>query len=442
MSRTTAFPGSCSASPGGVDSALSAAMAVDALGPARVHAVMLPYRFTSNELLSRRGRLRQGAGHPLRHRADRRAGRGRRARARPHVRRQTPRHHRGKHPEPHARADPDGDLQQDRRDGGDDRQQVGNVGRLRHALRRHERRLQSDQGPLQDGGVPALGAAQPLEAGRRAGSGRRRRSLRTFSSSRRARNCARTRRTRIRCRPIRCWTASCTGWSKRRCASPTSSPRGTIPTRCAGSSACSISPNTSAASRRPGVKVGPKNFGRDRRYPIVNRFRDPGLQGADAGRFDRAAEIRRDERTVRGVAAGLSGRRAPPAKRWFTGLDPSTLSRNLQVLEREGLVEMAADAANSRRRAVWLTEEGARRARIGARGMAKSARETRRLYRRRHGRASRESNRATRRGIGPKRNGFPILPILAVVSGGLSRPSLEQDTLLCVAQWRAIISAY
>jgi NAD+ synthase len=26
----------------------------------------------------------------------------------------------------------------------------------------------------------------------------------------------------------------------------------------------------------PGVKVGPKNFGRDRRYPIVNRFRDTG----------------------------------------------------------------------------------------------------------------------------------------------------------------------
>ncbi len=28
----------------------------------------------------------------------------------------------------------------------------------------------------------------------------------------------------------------------------------------------------------PGVKVGPKNLGRDRRYPIVNRFRDPGLE--------------------------------------------------------------------------------------------------------------------------------------------------------------------
>jgi NAD+ synthase len=26
----------------------------------------------------------------------------------------------------------------------------------------------------------------------------------------------------------------------------------------------------------PGVKITLKNFGRDRRYPIVNRFRDPG----------------------------------------------------------------------------------------------------------------------------------------------------------------------
>jgi NAD+ synthase len=37
---------------GGVDSALVAAMAVDALGPERVHCVMLPYRYTSNESLS------------------------------------------------------------------------------------------------------------------------------------------------------------------------------------------------------------------------------------------------------------------------------------------------------------------------------------------------------------------------------------------------------
>ncbi len=46
------FPGVVLGLSGGVDSALSAVMAVDALGAARVHAVMLPYRFTSKESLS------------------------------------------------------------------------------------------------------------------------------------------------------------------------------------------------------------------------------------------------------------------------------------------------------------------------------------------------------------------------------------------------------
>jgi DNA-binding MarR family transcriptional regulator len=43
-----------------------------------------------------------------------------------------------------------------------------------------------------------------------------------------------------------------------------------------------------------------------------------------------------------------------------TGLDQSTLSRNLQVLEAAGLVEIAAGDQDARRRAVWLTEKGAR----------------------------------------------------------------------------------
>jgi NAD+ synthase len=46
------FPGVVLGLSGGIDSALVAAMAVDALGPNRVHCVMLPYRFTSNESLS------------------------------------------------------------------------------------------------------------------------------------------------------------------------------------------------------------------------------------------------------------------------------------------------------------------------------------------------------------------------------------------------------
>ena len=44
-----------------------------------------------------------------------------------------------------------------------------------------------------------------------------------------------------------------------------------------------------------------------------------------------------------------------------TGLDQSTLSRNLRTLESEGLVEIAAVETDLRRRAVWLTETGARR---------------------------------------------------------------------------------
>ncbi len=42
-----------------------------------------------------------------------------------------------------------------------------------------------------------------------------------------------------------------------------------------------------------------------------------------------------------------------------TGLDQSTLSRNLQLLEAAGLVEIAAGEKDARRRAVRLTEKGA-----------------------------------------------------------------------------------
>lgn len=42
-------------------------------------------------------------------------------------------------------------------------------------------------------------------------------------------------------------------------------------------------------------------------------------------------------------------------------LDQSTLSRNLRALETAGWVEIAIVETDLRRRAVWLTEEGARR---------------------------------------------------------------------------------
>lgn len=43
------------------------------------------------------------------------------------------------------------------------------------------------------------------------------------------------------------------------------------------------------------------------------------------------------------------------------GLDPSTMTRNLQGLEKLGLVEIASVEKDQRKRAVWLTELGARK---------------------------------------------------------------------------------
>jgi DNA-binding MarR family transcriptional regulator len=44
-----------------------------------------------------------------------------------------------------------------------------------------------------------------------------------------------------------------------------------------------------------------------------------------------------------------------------SGLDQSTLSRNLRRLEADGMIEIALVESDLRRRAVWLTETGARR---------------------------------------------------------------------------------
>ena len=146
---------------GGIDSALVAALAVDALGR-RARALRdAALSLHLAGIARRRGRGREGARRALRRGADRERGAGPRSRrsrrvfAGPAARR-----HRGEPAGARARHHPDGDLQQVRPDGGDDRQQVGNVGRLRHALRRHERRLQSDQGPLQDRGLSAGAPAQ------------------------------------------------------------------------------------------------------------------------------------------------------------------------------------------------------------------------------------------------------------------------------------------
>ncbi len=59
------------------------------------------------------------------------------------------------------------------------------------------------------------------------------------------------------------------------------------------------------------------------------------------------------------IAAASDDTLAALARR--TGLEQSTLSRNLRTLEVEGLIEIAIVETDLRRRAVWLTETGARR---------------------------------------------------------------------------------
>ena len=89
---------------GGIDSALVAAMAVDALGAERVRCVMLPYRFTSQDSLDDAARSRQGARRRLRRGADReRRCMGFEADARAAVRGPAARRHRGEHAGARAR---------------------------------------------------------------------------------------------------------------------------------------------------------------------------------------------------------------------------------------------------------------------------------------------------------------------------------------------------
>ena len=238
MSSKNGFPGVVLGLSGGIDSALCAAIAVDALGAERVRGVMLPFRFTAQDSLDDAAKLAKALGIryevlPIAPAVDgfeeilsgTFAG--------------LPRDITEENLQSRAR----GTMlmaisNKTRRDGGDHRQQVGNVGRLCHALRRHERRLQSDQGYLQDRSVPAVAAAQRVEAGRRARSRRRGDPGRTSSRGRRRRSCAKTRPIRIRCRLTTCSTRSSSGWSSARSRWRRSSRRVSTAMRWCGSTAC------------------------------------------------------------------------------------------------------------------------------------------------------------------------------------------------------------
>jgi hypothetical protein len=153
------FPGVLIGLSGGIDSALTAAVAVDALGPRACAASACPPA----------SRARPAWTTPLETAACSASGstrcRSRRASAPSSdggtaLRRTAARHHRGEPPGARAGRAADGALQQVRRAARDDRQQVGDVGGLLDALRRHVRRLLGAQGHLQDRGLRARAVAQ------------------------------------------------------------------------------------------------------------------------------------------------------------------------------------------------------------------------------------------------------------------------------------------
>ena len=69
--RKNGFRGVVLGLSGGIDSALTAAVAVDALGPDRVRGVRLPSRFTSEASMDDAVDSARGAGHAARDAADR-----------------------------------------------------------------------------------------------------------------------------------------------------------------------------------------------------------------------------------------------------------------------------------------------------------------------------------------------------------------------------------
>ena len=84
----------------------------------------------------------------------------------------------------------------------------------------------------------------------------------------------------------RCSTASWSAWSSASGRSPKSSKQGIDRETVLRVDRMLNLAEYKRRQAAPGVKVTLRNFGRDRRYPIVNRFRDPGTPLPQAGYRD------------------------------------------------------------------------------------------------------------------------------------------------------------
>ncbi len=271
------FPGVVLGLSGGVNSALCAAMAVDALGAARVHAVMLPYRFTSNESLSDAAACAEALGvrydivpiaepvegveHAL---AKMFAGRARditeeniQSRARGVI------------------------LMAISNKSGAMVVTTGNKSEMSVGYATLYGDMNGGFNPIKDlykMEVFRLGAlAQPLEAGRRARARRRGDPRKHPRRSRRSAELRENQKDEDSLPPYPVLDGILHGLVEKEMRVADIVAEGYDPETVRRIEKLLYLAEYKRRQSAPGVKVGPKNFGRDRRYPIVNRFRDPGL---------------------------------------------------------------------------------------------------------------------------------------------------------------------
>ena len=156
--RKNGFGSAILALSGGIDSALTATIAADAIGPDNVHVVLMPSRYSSEgsvtdaeDLVKRQGlhELTIPIASMVDAFSDELSGRVPRGRAA-----------RGEPAGPGARRDPDGAVQRGRAPGAHHRQQERDRDRVLDALRRLGRRVRADQGRAQDDGLGAGQVAQ------------------------------------------------------------------------------------------------------------------------------------------------------------------------------------------------------------------------------------------------------------------------------------------
>ena len=226
----------------------------------------------------------------------------------PRVRRPRARHHRGEPAGADPRQPADGAVEQVRLARADDRQQVGELGRLLDALRRLGGRLRGDQGRAQDARLPARRLARRSATA----SGRcRARS----STARRAPSCGPTRRTPTRCPTTTRSTRSSRPTSRRTRAASSSRSPGCPRTRSARVFALVDRAEYKRRQAPPGVKITPRAFGRDRRMPITNAYRGELIRAAQRVEHLGVQEVA--EADARDAELGEPGDR--PARRGAAG---------------------------------------------------------------------------------------------------------------------------